>query len=44
MAFDLGPGSDLDARFIEWLGETRGRKIKVRRGWKDLIGFMFGFP
>jgi hypothetical protein len=44
MAFDLGPGSDLDARFIEWLGETRGRKVKVRRGWKDLLGFIFGFP
>jgi hypothetical protein len=44
MAFDLGPGSDLDARFIEWLGETRGRKVKVKRGWKDLLGFMFGFP
>lgn len=42
MAFDLGPGSDLDARFIEWLGETRGRKLKVKRGWKDLVGFMFG--
>lgn len=42
MAFDLGPGSDLDARFIEWLGETRGQKLKVKRGWKDLVGFMFG--
>ena len=42
MAFDLGPGSDLDARFIEWLGETKGRKLKVKRGWKDLMGFMFG--
>lgn len=44
MAFELGPGSDLDARFIEWLGETKGRKLKVRRGWKDLLGFIFGFP
>jgi len=44
MAFELGPGSDLDARFIEWLGETKGRKLKVKRGWRDLIGFIFGFP
>ena len=44
MEFEFVPGSDLDARFIEWLGETRGWKIKVRRGWKDLFGFIFGFP
>lgn len=44
VAFDLGPGSDLDARFVEWLGETRGQRLKVKRGWKDIISFFLGFP
>ncbi|KAG8758123.1 hypothetical protein FRC14_000747 [Serendipita sp. 396] len=43
VAFDLGPGSELDARFLEWLSETRGKKVKVRRGWKDLFRYIFGF-
>ncbi|KAG8807822.1 hypothetical protein FRC17_004252, partial [Serendipita sp. 399] len=43
VTFDLGPGSELDARFLEWLGETRGQKVKVRRGWKDLFRYIFGF-
>jgi hypothetical protein len=41
--FDLGPMSDLDARFIEWLAECKGKKLKVRRGWKDLIPYLLGF-
>lgn len=41
--FDLGPMSDLDARFIEWLAECKGKKLKVRRGWKDLIAYLVGF-
>jgi len=40
--FDLGPMSDLDARFIEWLAECKGKKLKVRRGWKDLIPYLLG--
>lgn len=44
MTFELGPMSDLDARFIEWLAEVKGRKITVKRGWRDLLGFLFGFP
>jgi hypothetical protein len=42
LAFGLGPMSDLDARFIEWIGERRNRKVKVRRSWKDLAAFMLG--
>lgn len=41
--FDLGPMSDLDARFIEWLAECKGKKLKVRRGWKDLMSYLLGF-
>jgi hypothetical protein len=41
--FDLGPMSDLDARFIEWLAECKGKKLKVRRGWKDLVAYLLGF-
>lgn len=40
--FDLGPMSDLDSRFIEWLAEHKGKKLKVRRGWKDLIAYLLG--
>lgn len=46
-AFDLGPLSNLDAQFIEWLGEEYGSKvgvrIVVRRGWKDLARLVLGF-
>lgn len=42
--FDLGPMSDLDSRFVEWLAECKGKKLKVRRGWKDLIAYLLGFP
>jgi hypothetical protein len=44
MALELGPGSELDARFIEWLGEINSRSIKVKRGWKDVISYAFGLP
>jgi hypothetical protein len=46
-SFDLGPLSSLDARFIEWLGDEYGSqagvRVVVRRGWRDLVGFVFGF-
>jgi hypothetical protein len=44
MVLELGPGSELDARFIEWLGEINSRSIKVKRGWKDVISYVFGLP
>ncbi|EMD36073.1 hypothetical protein CERSUDRAFT_115984 [Gelatoporia subvermispora B] len=45
MSFELGPFSGLDARFVEWIGEEYGdgAKIIVRRGWRDLVGLVFGF-
>ena len=44
MSFELGPFSGLDARFVEWLGEEYGGGVRVlvRRGWKDLVGLIFG--
>lgn len=42
LAFGLGPMSELDTRFIEWIGERRNRKVKVKRGWKDLAAFILG--
>lgn len=45
-AFELGPLSDLDAQFIEWLGEEYGSrvgvKVVIRRGWKDLARLVLG--
>ena len=47
MALELGVLSDLDARFLEWLAErnekSAGKKVVVRRGWKDLLGVLLGF-
>jgi hypothetical protein len=46
MLFELGPLSGLDARFIEWLGDEYGSKmgvrVVVRKGWRDLVGLIFG--
>ena len=45
VAFELGPFSGLDVRFVEWLGEESGggTRVLVRRGWKDLVGLILGF-
>ncbi|EJF59440.1 hypothetical protein DICSQDRAFT_65039 [Dichomitus squalens LYAD-421 SS1] len=44
ISFELGPFSGLDARFVEWLGEEYGGGVRVlvKRGWKDLVGLVFG--
>jgi len=46
MAMELGVLSDLDAKFLEWLAERNeksgGRKVIVRKGWKDLLGVLLG--
>jgi hypothetical protein len=41
----LGAWSTSDAKYIEWLAEKwgDGRKVVVRRNWKDLAWFAFGF-
>lgn len=46
LAFELGPLSSLDAKYLEWLVEEyAGSQVKVviRRGWKDLLGAIFGY-
>jgi len=45
MSFELGPLSGLDAKFIEWLADEYGGGVRlvVRKGWKDLVGLVFGF-
>jgi hypothetical protein len=45
LSFDLGPLSSLDAKFLEWLAEQYGdgRKIVVKRGWRELMNFVLGW-
>lgn len=45
-SFELGPLSGLDAKFVEWLGEeyaADGTQVVVKKGWKEVLGFVFGF-
>jgi hypothetical protein len=44
LAFELGPFSALDARYVEWLGDEYGGGIRivVKRGWRDLFGLVLG--
>ncbi|KDR73035.1 hypothetical protein GALMADRAFT_212991 [Galerina marginata CBS 339.88] len=46
LAFELGPLSALDARYLEWLvQEYAGDEVRVvmRRGWRDLVAAVFGY-
>jgi hypothetical protein len=44
LSFELGPLSTLDARFVEWLAEEYAgdTNVVIKRGWKDLLGMVFG--
>ena len=45
-AFELGPFSAFDARYLEWLADEyvdTGVKVVVKRGWKDLLSAIFGY-
>ncbi|KAF8197008.1 hypothetical protein BJ912DRAFT_1056100 [Pholiota molesta] len=45
-AFELGPLSSLDVRYLEWLMEEYAGdnvKVVVKRGWKDILGAIFGY-
>ncbi|EIN04515.1 hypothetical protein PUNSTDRAFT_76382, partial [Punctularia strigosozonata HHB-11173 SS5] len=44
LAFELGPLSTLDARFVEWIAEEYAgdTRVVIKRGWKDLLGMVFG--
>lgn len=45
LAFELGPLSGFDARYLEWLAReySGGIPVVVKRGWKDLLGVIFGY-
>lgn len=45
LAFELGPLSGFDARYLEWLVEeyASGNKLVIKRGWRDLFGVIFGY-
>lgn len=49
-AFELGPWSSVDSKYLEWLGEVYGVaggggevQIVVRKGWRDVLGVVFGY-
>jgi hypothetical protein len=44
LSFELGPLSSFDAKYLGWIAdEYAGTKVVVKRGWKDLLGVIFGF-
>ncbi|KAJ6629882.1 hypothetical protein B0H10DRAFT_1985692 [Mycena sp. CBHHK59/15] len=44
-AFELGPLSGMDAKYLEWLASEYGggASVVVKRGWKELFGAIFGY-
>jgi len=44
-AFELSPLSAFDAKYLEWLAlEYAGTtQVVVKRGWRDLLGAIFGY-
>ncbi|KAF7361070.1 hypothetical protein MSAN_01137900 [Mycena sanguinolenta] len=44
-AFELGPMSGMDARYLEWLALEYGRceTVVIKRGWKDMLAAVFGY-
>ncbi|KAL1719949.1 hypothetical protein EV715DRAFT_272352 [Schizophyllum commune] len=44
-AFELGPWSSSDARYVTWLGEEYGgqARVVVKKAWKDYLGIIFGY-
>ncbi|KAJ3753991.1 hypothetical protein EV360DRAFT_87263 [Lentinula raphanica] len=45
LAFELGPFSSVDERYLDWLVSEYGggATLVVKRGWKDLFGIVFGY-
>jgi hypothetical protein len=45
LAFELGPLSGNDARYLEWLAfeYADGMHLVVKRGWRDLLNILFGY-
>ncbi|KAJ6602772.1 hypothetical protein DFH09DRAFT_1125495 [Mycena vulgaris] len=44
-AFELGPMSGMDARYLEWLALEYGggASVVMKRGWKEMLGAIFGY-
>ena len=46
LAFELGPLSGFDAKYLEWLVQEyagNGVNVVVKRGWRDLLNALFGY-
>ena len=45
LAFELGPLSGNDARYLEWLAfeYANGMQLVVKRGWRDMLNILFGY-
>ena len=45
LAFELGPLSGNDARYLEWLTYEYGdgTQLIIKRGWRDLLNIIFGY-
>ncbi|KAF8635765.1 hypothetical protein AX17_003864 [Amanita inopinata Kibby_2008] len=45
LAFELGPLSSNDARYLDWLAceYAGGMQLIVKRGWRDLFNMIFGY-
>ncbi|KAK7018445.1 hypothetical protein R3P38DRAFT_2634169 [Favolaschia claudopus] len=44
-AFELGPMSGMDARYLEWFASeySGGATVVIKRGWKEMFGAIFGY-
>jgi hypothetical protein len=44
-ALELGPLSGADARYLEWFASEYGggARVVVKRGWREMIGAIFGY-
>ena len=45
-AFELGPLSSIDAKYLDWLVQEYGGdgiRVVMKRGWKDILAAIFGY-
>ncbi|KAF8175503.1 hypothetical protein K438DRAFT_1847819 [Mycena galopus ATCC 62051] len=44
-AFELGPMSGMDARYLEWFALEYGgcASVVIKRGWREMVGAIFGY-
>ena len=46
LAFELGPLSGFDVRYLEWFADEYAGddvRIVIKRGWRDMLGVLFGY-